>query len=163
MDKLQFWKEGHGRVPSARLATKRAAVRVLCLLALFTLVYHVFTSVELRKSIHDTVTPLVQQDPSKETVHPEPISRIGEPKVTLGKEKATLLMLVRYAVWLLCVLSRVLTSRSNRELYKALGSMRMVEDRFNKNFHYPWTFMNDKPFTQDVCPLHSVAIRGNSY
>ncbi|KAI5814179.1 nucleotide-diphospho-sugar transferase, partial [Pyronema omphalodes] len=53
-------------------------------------------------------------------------------KVTIGKEKATLLMLVR-----------------NRELQKALGSMRMIEDRFNRNYKYPWTFMNDKPFTED--------------
>lgn len=27
--------------------------------------------------------------------------------------------------------------------------MRKIEDRFNHNFHYPWTFMNDKPFTDD--------------
>jgi hypothetical protein len=30
--------------------------------------------------------------------------------------------------------------------------MRMIEDRFNKNYHYPWTFMNNRPFTADVCP-----------
>lgn len=133
MDKLQFWKEGHGRVPSARLATKRMVVRTLCLLVLFVLVYHIFTSVELRNSIHDRVTPLIQQDPSKgSTVLTEPSTLVGQPKVTIGKEKATLLMLVR-----------------NRELHKALGSMRMVEDRFNRKFHYPWTFMNDKPFTDD--------------
>ena len=40
----------------------------------------------------------------------------------------------------------------NRELNKALGSMRMVEDRFNRNFKYPWTFMNDRPFTDEVAP-----------
>jgi alpha 1,2-mannosyltransferase len=36
-------------------------------------------------------------------------------------------------------------------MQKALGSMRMVEDRFNRHYKYPWTFMNDKPFTNDVC------------
>jgi hypothetical protein len=125
MDKLQFWKEGHGRVPSARLATKRAAVRALCLLALFVLVYHVFTSVELRNSIHDTVTPLIKQspaDPLKDTTIPtERPDRAGQPKVTIGKEKATLLMLVRYVMFALDLRAELLTRPRNRELHKALG------------------------------------------
>jgi hypothetical protein len=37
----------------------------------------------------------------------------------------------------------------NSELHGALSSIRMVEDRFNRRFHYPWTFLNDKPFTDD--------------
>ena len=47
-------------------------------------------------------------------------------------ENGTLVMLVR-----------------NRELYSALGSMRHIEDRFNRKFHYPWTFINDEPFTDE--------------
>jgi len=50
-----------------------------------------------------------------------------------GTEKASLVMLVR-----------------NSELREALSSIRMVEDRFNRRFHYPWTFLNDEPFTDDV-------------
>jgi len=50
-----------------------------------------------------------------------------------GTEKASLVMLVR-----------------NSELREALSSIRMIEDRFNRRFHYPWTFLNDKPFTDDV-------------
>jgi hypothetical protein len=26
--------------------------------------------------------------------------------------------------------------------------MRMVEDRFNRKYHYPWTFLNDEPFEE---------------
>ncbi|KAK9478752.1 nucleotide-diphospho-sugar transferase [Lipomyces japonicus] len=37
----------------------------------------------------------------------------------------------------------------NRELNDALRSMRFVEDRFNRKFRYPWTFLNDEPFTQE--------------
>jgi len=36
----------------------------------------------------------------------------------------------------------------------------MIEDRFNKNYHYPWTFMNNRPFTADVCQ-HGVTILKN--
>lgn len=50
----------------------------------------------------------------------------------LGKENATIVMLVR-----------------NRELESALSSMRSLEDRFNRNYHYPWVFLNDVPFTQE--------------
>jgi alpha 1,2-mannosyltransferase len=27
--------------------------------------------------------------------------------------------------------------------------MRQIEDRFNRNYHYPWVFLNDEPFTQE--------------
>jgi hypothetical protein len=37
----------------------------------------------------------------------------------------------------------------NRELRDALRSMRQIEDRFNHQFHYPWVFLNDEPFTQE--------------
>lgn len=35
----------------------------------------------------------------------------------------------------------------NEELADMLGSMRDVEDKFNRKFGYPWIFLNDKPFT----------------
>lgn len=37
----------------------------------------------------------------------------------------------------------------NWELTDILSSMRSLEDRFNKNYHYPWTFLNDEPFTDE--------------
>ncbi|KAI5850217.1 nucleotide-diphospho-sugar transferase [Morchella snyderi] len=52
--------------------------------------------------------------------------------VQIGKEKASLVMLVR-----------------NRELKDALTAMKQIEDRFNRNYHYPWTFLNDEPFTEE--------------
>jgi alpha 1,2-mannosyltransferase len=27
--------------------------------------------------------------------------------------------------------------------------MRQIEDRFNRNYHYSWVFLNDEPFTQE--------------
>ncbi|KAI5792277.1 nucleotide-diphospho-sugar transferase [Pyronema domesticum] len=163
---------------SLRLAAKRTIFRTICILTIFMLAYHLFASVELRdirnirekyisdvnamkagaavpaaaeatvaapaapaavpspeapqKEHHDQVIPPaipVVAAASQDTSSP---NHLSGSKVTVGKEKATLLMLVR-----------------NRELQKALGSMRMIEDRFNRNYKYPWTFMNDKPFTED--------------
>ncbi len=48
------------------------------------------------------------------------------------RENATLLMLVR-----------------NKELIDALISIRQIEDRFNRNFHYPWVFLNDQHFSEE--------------
>ncbi|EPY51349.1 alpha-1,2-mannosyltransferase [Schizosaccharomyces cryophilus OY26] len=37
----------------------------------------------------------------------------------------------------------------NKDLIAALSSIQNVEDRFNKRYHYPWTFMNDAPFSKE--------------
>jgi hypothetical protein len=54
-------------------------------------------------------------------------------RTQIGNERATILMLVR-----------------NSELQEALSTMRQIEDRFNKNYKYPWTFLNDDIFTEEV-------------
>lgn len=46
------------------------------------------------------------------------------------REKATFFSLVR-----------------NSDLYGILHSIRQVEDRFNKKYHYDWVFANDRPFS----------------
>ncbi|BFZ60559.1 mannosyltransferase [Saitoella coloradoensis] len=76
---------------------------------------------------------------SYEIVKPEPINQWDNTqKQTLGKEKAALVMLVR-----------------NKEINDALHSIRAIEDRFNRNYHYPWVFMNDEPFTESFMKLTS--------
>ncbi|KAF3126711.1 hypothetical protein TWF703_010394 [Orbilia oligospora] len=57
-------------------------------------------------------------------------------RTQLGTEKATLLMLAR-----------------NDDLYAVRESMRRLEDRFNHKFRYPWTFMNDEPFTEEFIAI----------
>lgn len=37
----------------------------------------------------------------------------------------------------------------NNELTGALRSMSQIESRFNHKFKYPWTFLNDEPFTKE--------------
>lgn len=51
---------------------------------------------------------------------------------TSNRINATLLSLVR-----------------NEELKGILQSMAEVESTFNAKFNYPWTFFNDKPFTEE--------------
>ncbi|BGP57933.1 hypothetical protein JCM8202_004634 [Rhodotorula sphaerocarpa] len=37
----------------------------------------------------------------------------------------------------------------NGDLWDILKSMRGMEDRFNRKYHYPYTFLNDQPFDDD--------------
>ncbi|KAK9432730.1 nucleotide-diphospho-sugar transferase [Lipomyces doorenjongii] len=60
-------------------------------------------------------------------------------------ERATFVMLVR-----------------NSELHDARSSIRYVEDRFNKNFHYPWLFLNDKPFSPEFIHMTRSLVSGNA-
>lgn len=62
-----------------------------------------------------------------------------------SRENATLLMLVR-----------------NFELPGALKSMRSLEDRFNKDYHYDWTFLNDMPFTPDFMEATTAMASGKT-
>ena len=61
------------------------------------------------------------------------------------RENATLLMLVR-----------------NWELSGALRSMRSLEDRFNKNYQYDWTFLNDVPFDQEFIEATTAMASGRT-
>lgn len=69
--------------------------------------------------------------------------QLGKP---IQRENATLLMLVR-----------------NWELPDALMSMRSLEDRFNRHYHYDWIFMNDVPFTTEFIEATSSMASGNAY
>ncbi|KAJ7155950.1 glycosyltransferase family 15 protein [Mycena crocata] len=44
----------------------------------------------------------------------------------------------------------------NSDVNGAVTSVRSMEDRFNKNFNYPWVFLNDEPFTEEFIRRVSV-------
>ncbi|KAI4672128.1 uncharacterized protein J4E78_000628 [Alternaria triticimaculans] len=76
-----------------------------------------------------------QLDPSGEP--PEPLRRVDGDNYapnnpTSARINATILSLVR-----------------NEELHDMLQSMRDLERTWNHKFNYPWTFFNDKPFTEE--------------
>ncbi|KAJ6496691.1 glycosyltransferase family 15 protein [Mycena vitilis] len=37
----------------------------------------------------------------------------------------------------------------NSDIEGAVASVQSMEDRFNKNYNYPWVFLNDEPFTEE--------------
>jgi alpha 1,2-mannosyltransferase len=41
----------------------------------------------------------------------------------------------------------MLTTNSEADIKSAMQSLREVEDRFNRWYHYPWVFLNDEPFS----------------
>ncbi|KAK9379764.1 nucleotide-diphospho-sugar transferase [Kockiozyma suomiensis] len=63
--------------------------------------------------------------------------------IEIRRENATFVMLVR-----------------NSEVHNARTSIRYVEDRFNKNYHYPWLFLNDRPFSADFIRMTKNLVSG---
>ncbi|KAJ7109390.1 glycosyltransferase family 15 protein [Mycena epipterygia] len=37
----------------------------------------------------------------------------------------------------------------NSDINGVVASVQSMEDRFNRNYHYPWVFLNDEPFTDE--------------
>ncbi|KAI8867155.1 glycosyl transferase [Ramicandelaber brevisporus] len=50
----------------------------------------------------------------------------------------------------------------NSDLNGILSSMRQYEDRFNRNFNYPWVFLNDEPFTDEFKRKTSAVVSGGA-
>jgi mannosyltransferase len=73
------------------------------------------------------------------------ISDQSKDDITIGRENATILMLVR-----------------NWELDQALKSMRSLEDRFNRKYRYTWTFLNDVPFEAEFIEATSLMSSGET-
>lgn len=69
-----------------------------------------------------------------------------EDRKQIGKENATMVMLVR-----------------NGELKGALESIRSLEDRFNKYYKYPWVFLNDVPFDDEFIEQTSLMASGETF
>ena len=74
----------------------------------------------------------------------------GEPEAvrTVGsatKANATFVILVR-----------------NSELWSIVRSIRSVEDRFNRKFHYDWVFLNDKPFDEEFIDITTAIVSGKA-
>ncbi|CCE81367.1 Piso0_001267 [Millerozyma farinosa CBS 7064] len=62
-----------------------------------------------------------------------------------GKVKATFVTLAR-----------------NSDLMSLLGSIRQVEDRFNRRYHYDWVFLNDEPFDEEFKAATSALVSGTT-
>lgn len=55
------------------------------------------------------------------------------------------------------------TLARNQDVWEIARSIRQVEDRFNKNYHYDWVFLNDKPFDSTFKKITSSLVSGQTH
>ncbi|KAL8895438.1 MAG: hypothetical protein Q9207_008175 [Kuettlingeria erythrocarpa] len=55
------------------------------------------------------------------------------------------------------------TLARNSDLWEIVKSIRQVEDRFNRNYHYDWVFLNDKPFDETFEAVTTSLISGKTH
>ncbi|KAL8751986.1 MAG: hypothetical protein Q9199_006061 [Rusavskia elegans] len=55
------------------------------------------------------------------------------------------------------------TLARNSDLWEIVKSIRQVEDRFNRKFHYDWVFLNDKPFDTSFKNVTTSLISGKTH
>ncbi|VVT52963.1 uncharacterized protein SAPINGB_P003335 [Magnusiomyces paraingens] len=51
----------------------------------------------------------------------------------------------------------------NRDLYNLVNSIRLIEDRFNHQFHYDWVFLNDEDFTPEFIEVTTNFVSGKTH
>lgn len=52
------------------------------------------------------------------------------------------------------------TLARNSDLWEVVGSIRQVEDRFNRKFKYDWVFLNDEEFSEEFKKVTSALVSG---
>jgi Glycolipid 2-alpha-mannosyltransferase len=55
------------------------------------------------------------------------------------------------------------TLARNSDLWEIARSIRQVEDRFNRKFHYDWVFLNDKPFDETFKKVTTSLVSGKTF
>jgi alpha 1,2-mannosyltransferase len=55
------------------------------------------------------------------------------------------------------------TLARNSDLWEIARSIRQVEDRFNRKFHYDWVFLNDKPFDATFKKVTASLVSGKTF
>lgn len=55
------------------------------------------------------------------------------------------------------------TLARNADVWEIARSIRQVEDRFNRNYHYDWVFLNDKPFDDTFIKITSALVSGKTH
>lgn len=108
-------------------------------------------SVIISASIPSSVKSLADELPQVASPTPAPTSPstssdLPPPLSPDGKLNATFVTLAR-----------------NSDLWEIVKSIRQVEDRFNKNYHYDWVFLNDKPFDVEFKKVTTALISGKTH
>lgn len=89
------------------------------------------------------VMVIKEQNGSRLMPHADRVQKIKYPPNDGKKVKATMVTLAR-----------------NEDLWSLVNSIRHVEDRFNKNYHYDWVFLNDVPFSEEFKRVTSALASG---
>lgn len=55
------------------------------------------------------------------------------------------------------------TLARNSDIWEIAKSIRSVEDRFNRNFHYDWVFLNDNEFDDEFKKLTTALVSGTTH
>ena len=55
------------------------------------------------------------------------------------------------------------TLARNSDLWDIADSIRNVEDRFNRNYHYDWVFLNDKEFDDNFIKVTTALVSGTTH
>jgi alpha 1,2-mannosyltransferase len=55
------------------------------------------------------------------------------------------------------------TLARNSDVWDIAKSIRQVEDRFNRNYHYDWVFLNDKPFDDTFKKVTTSLVSGQTF
>ena len=55
------------------------------------------------------------------------------------------------------------TLARNGDIWEIARSIRQVEDRFNRNYHYDWVFLNDKPFDETFKKITTALVSGKTH
>ena len=55
------------------------------------------------------------------------------------------------------------TLARNSDLWDIADSIRQVEDRFNRNYHYDWVFLNDKEFDENFKKVTTALVSGTTH
>ena len=77
--------------------------------------------------------------------HTDKVQKVQYPENDGVREKATFVTLAR-----------------NSDLWDLVTSIRDVEDRFNRRFHYDWVFLNDKAFSEEFKRVTSALVSGTA-
>ena len=99
------------------------------------------------------VSPEWRSSPEEKILAPAPgvakptgsLSSSRQPKTSPVKMNATFVTLAR-----------------NTDLWDISDSIRQVEDRFNRNHHYDWVFLNDKPFDETFIKVTTALVSGKT-
>lgn len=119
------------------------------LLAFFTIavLYKVFDSAYIPSTTPLTDVTKIAQEQANHNHDTSPVPGVDLTTAAPGQRvKATFVTLAR-----------------NDDIWDIAKSIRQVEDRFNRKFHYDWVFLNDKPFDAHFKRITTNLVSGKTF